>query len=262
MTTNILVTTASNVRAAHLGALRPLAEIAAHTNTEPPSIEAGLDAALHLTAAQPQLDAATTALYRELLSAGVPTATLARLLAMRTNALTDRLTAPVPGEVTVPEVPVGSFKLRDAMSTRAARETLITAAADLGTAYADALRPLSVVSQGAAPEAAVTDATVEAVMHLRRARRDLQHALDAVLAALVLGGVKRTALADLIGVNPATLQRRLMQHPLAGARGCDLVSDGAGTWTVQRQAVGRYAPKQYVEVDQAMLDAAVAEAIR
>lgn len=100
-------------------------------------------------------------------------------------------------------------------------------------------------------------------MHLRRAPRDLQHALDAVLAALVLGGVKRTALAELLGINAATLQRRLLQHPLAQARGCDLVRCDDGIWRVERQPIGRYAPKpKYVEVDDAMMSAAVAEAIR
>lgn len=240
-------------------ALAPLETVAA---TEQPSIETGLSAVLHLTAAAPQLDAAMTDVYRELIAAGVPAATLARLLAMRTRALTDRLDAPAPDAVTVPEVPVGSYKLRDQMSTRAARETLATSAADLGRVYLDAIRPLSVVSQGAVPEAATVDTAVEAVMHLRSARRDMQHALDAVLAVLVLGGVKRTVLAQLIGINAATLQRRLLGHPLAGARGCDLVTDGAGTWRVERQAVGRYATRPVEEeVDAAMLEAAVTGAV-
>lgn len=259
--TNNLVAATGNVRAVYLAALRPLAEIAAHTTTEPPSIEAGLTAVLHLTAAQPQLDAATTALYRELIAAGVPAAKLARLLAMRTQALTNHLAAQTPGEITVPTVEPGTYKLRDQMSQRAARETLIHAASKLGTAYADALRPLAAVSQGSIPEAATVDAAVEAAMHLRRARRDLQAAVDAVLAALVLGGVKRTALAELLGINPATLQRRLLGHPLAQARGCDLIRDEDGTWRVERQAVGRYAPKQYVEPDDAMIAAVVNDVV-
>lgn len=267
MTTNhnaaAIVAAADTITVSYADALAPLMEIAAHTVTDPPSIAAGLDAVLHLTAAQPQLDHAVTALYRELLAAGVPAATLARLLAMRTKALTDRLDVPAPGEVTVPTAEPGSYKLRDVMSVRASRETLISAAGDLGDAYADALRPLSVVSQGTLPEAATVDAAVEAAMHLRRARQGLQHAVDGMLAALVLGGVKKMALAELLGINPATLQRRLMQHPLAAARGCDLVTDGAGGWTVQRQAVGRYAAKpRYVEVDEAMITAAVADAVR
>lgn len=258
-----IVATAETITDTYAAALAPLAEIAAHDIADPPTLETGLTAVLHLTVAQPQLDYATAELYRDLLAAGVPAATLARLLAMRTKALTDRLDVPAPGEVTVPEIEPGSYKLRDAMSQRAARETLITAAADLGDAFADALRPLSVVSQGTLPEAAVTDTAVEAAMHLRAARAGMQTAVDAVLAALVLGGVKKMSLADLLGINAATLQRRLMQHPLAGARGCDLVTDGAGGWTVQRQAVGRYAAKpRYVEVDEAMITAAVADAVR
>lgn len=257
-----IVAAADAVTDAYAAALAPLAEIASHTVTEPPSIEAGLTAVLHLTAAGPQLDAAVTDLYRELIGAGVPAAKLARLLAMRTKALTDRLDVSAPGEVTVPEIEPGSYKLRDAMSQRAARETLIRAAGELGTVYADALRPLSVVSQGGVPEAAVTDAAVEAAMHLRAARAGMQTAVDAVLACLVLGGVKKMSLADLLGINPATLQRRLMQHPLAGARGCDLVTDGDGAWSVQRAAVGRYASKsKYVEVDEAMIAAVVDEVV-
>ncbi|WP_078315377.1 hypothetical protein [Mycobacterium sp. D16Q16] len=257
--TNNLVTAAGTVRAVHLDALGPLAAIAAHTTDAPPSIEDGLHAVVHLTAAQPQLDAAVTDLYRELLAAGVPAATLARLLAMRTRALTDRLASPAPAEVAVPEVQPGAFKLRDCMSQRAARETLITAAGDLGGVYADALRPLSAVSQGTVPEAAVTDTTVEAAMHLRRARRDLQGAVDAVLAALVLGGVKRTALSELLGINAATLQRRLLAHPLANARGCDLVTDGDGGWRVERAAVGRYAPRV---LDEAVVQRAIDDAVK
>lgn len=267
MTTNpnaaAIVAAADAVTDAYAAALAPLAEIASHTVSDPPTLETGLTAVLHLTAAQPQLDYATSELYRELLAVGVPAATLARLLAMRTKALTDRLDVPAPAQTAVPTAEPGSYKLRDAMSIRAARETLIRAASDLGTVYADALRPLSVVSEGGVPEAAVIDAAVEAAMHLRAARRDLQTAVDGVLAALVLGGVKKMSLADLLGINPATLQRRLMQHPLAGARGCDLVTDGDGTWTVQRAAVGRYAAKpRYVEVDEAMITAAVADAVR
>lgn len=237
-------------------ALGPLETVAA---TAEPTIETGLAAVVYLTAAEVELDTAMTVVYRTLLEAGVPAATLARLLAMRTKALTNRLAGPVPAKTAVPEIPVGSYKLRDAMSSRAARETLIHAAADLGRTYLDALRPLAVVSQGAVPEAATVDAAVEAAMHLRQARRDLQGAVDAVLAALVLGGVKRTALAELLGINAATLQRRLLGHPLAGARGCDLVSDGDGTWTVQRQAVGRYAPRV---LDEAVVQRAVDDAVK
>lgn len=259
--TNILVTIAGDVRAAHLDALRPLAEIAAHTTTEPPTLEAGLNAVVHLTAAQPHIDFAATELYRELIAAGVSAATLARLLAMRTKALTDRLAVSAPAGITVPEVPVGAFKLRDAMSTRAARESLVTAASDLGNTYADALRPLRIVSEGGVPEAATVDAAVEAAMHLRASRRDLQHSLDAVLAALVLGGVKRTVLSDLLGINAATLQRRLLAHPLASARGCDLVRGEDGVWRVERKPIGRYAPKKYVEVDEAMIAAVVDDVV-
>lgn len=267
MTTNpnatAIVAAADAVTDVYAEALAPLAAIAARDIADPPTVESGLDAVLHLTAAQPQLDCATTDLYRELLAAGVPAATLARLLAMRTKAMTDRLDVPAPAQTAVPTAGPGDFKRRDAMSIRASRETLIRAASDLGAVYADALRPLSVVSQGSVPEAAVTDGAVEAAMHLRAARRDLQVAVDGVLAALVLGGVKRMSLAELMRINPATLQRRLLGHPLAQARGCDLIRDEDGVWRVERQPVGRYAPKpKYVAVDQAMPDAAVAEAIR
>lgn len=237
-----IVTAADTVTVAYADALGPLAQIGASPLSDPPTLDVALTAVLHLSSAQPTLDAAVSDLYRELIAAGVSTATLARLLAMRTKALTDRLAAPAPAEVTVPAIPLGAFKSRDAMSTCAARESLINAAANLRATYIDALGPISDMSEGAVPEAATVDAAVEAAMHLRHAQRDLQSAVDAVLACLVLGGVKRTVLSALLGVNMATLQRRLMHLPLAHARGCDLVRED-GVWRVERQPVGRYAPK-------------------
>ncbi|EUA41696.1 hypothetical protein I549_0222 [Mycobacterium avium subsp. avium 2285 (R)] len=95
-TNGAIVDAADAVRAAHLDALRPLAEIAGRTVAAPPTVEAALAAALHLIAARPVLDAAVTDLLRELISAGISSTKLARLMSIRHSSLTARLDAPAP----------------------------------------------------------------------------------------------------------------------------------------------------------------------
>ncbi|WP_018601043.1 hypothetical protein [Mycobacterium sp. 155] len=233
---------AATIVTAHVTALGPLVQIADRSVAHPPTIDRALTAVLHLNSAGPQLDHAVNGLLRELVAAGVSRAKLCRLLALRTSALTARLTATAPTAVTVPDIQPGSYGLRDKVSQRAARESLITTADAVRAAYLDALRPMATVSQGTVVEAATVDAAVEAVVGLRVARRSMETAVDQVLAALVLGGVKRMALAGLLGCSPATLQRRLTLQPLAHARWVDLVDDGDGVWTVQRVDVGKYSP--------------------
>ncbi|RIS51921.1 hypothetical protein [Mycobacteroides abscessus] len=257
--TNALVAAADAVRTTHLAALRPLAEVAGRTVAAPPTVEAALAAALHLIAARPTLDAAVTDLLRELVTAGISSTKLARLMSIRHSSLTARLDAPAPESPTTAEVHFGMFRRKDKVSIRAARESLIGAARDLGRTYAAALRPVSTVSQGSVPEAAVIDAALEAVLHLHRSRAALDAALDPVLAALVLGGVRRMSLAEALDVHPNTLQRRLMGQPLAHARWADLRDEGEGRWSVARAEVGRYKPGE--ELDEALVEAAVAEAI-
>lgn len=273
MTTNTtrtaaLIAVADSVVTAHVAALGPLVQITARSVEHPPTVEAGLAAVLHLHAAQPTLDVAVNAMLRELHAAGVSAARLCRLLSLRAPALTARLTATTPVAVTVPDIPCGSYSLRDKVSQRAARESLITAADAVRTAYLDALRPISRLSEGTVIEAATVDVALEAVVALRVARRSLEGAVDGVLAALVLGGVKRMALAQLLGCSPGTLQRRLTLQPLAHARGCDLEAVGDGTWRVEREPVGRYAPEaetdtEPVDIDESRFDinAAIASAI-
>lgn len=261
MTTNAaIISAADRVVTTHADALAPLTAVGRRTVAAPPTVEAGLAAALHLIAARPVLDASVTELLRELVAAGISSTKLARLLSIRHSTLTDRLAAPAPAAQAMPELHYGMFRRKDKVSIRAARESLIGAARDLGRTYASALRPVSAVSQGSVPEAAVIDAALEAVLHLHRSRQQLDGALDPILAALVLGGVRRMSVAEALDVHPNTLQRRLMGQPLAHARHADLVENGDGTWSVAPAEVGRYAPAD-PELDEALVEAAVAEAI-
>ncbi|MCV7204932.1 hypothetical protein H7J71_23240 [Mycolicibacterium peregrinum] len=258
--TDALVGAADAVRTTHLAALRPLAEVAGCTVAAPPTVEAALAAALHLHRARPTLDHAITDMLRELITAGVHESKLARLMSVRRSSLDTRLDAPTPESPTTAEVHLGMFKPKDKLSVRAARESLISAAAALGRTYAAALRPVSTVSQGTVPEAAVVDAALEAVLHLHGQRSALDAALDPILAALVLGGVRRMSLAEALGVHATTLQRRLASEPLAHARHADLRDEGEGRWSVTRAEVGRYKPTD-PELDPALVQAAVNEAI-
>lgn len=257
--TSAIIAAADAVRAAHLAALRPLAEVAGRTVEHPPTVEASLTAALHLIAAKPALDHTVTDLLRELIAAGISSTKLARLMSIRHSTLTDRLAASAPAAAPETELHYGMFRRKDKVSRRAARESLIAAARDLGRTYASALRPISTVSQGAVPEAATVDAALEAVLHLHRSRQQLDAALDPILAALVLGGVRRMSVAEALGVHATTLQRRLASEPLTHARHADLVENGDGTWSVTRAEVGKYKPTE--ELDKALVEAAVAEAI-
>lgn len=258
--TSAIIAAADAVRAAHLAALRPLAEVAGRTVEHPPTVEASLTAALHLIAAKPALDTAVTDLLRVLIDSGISSSKLARLLSIRHSTLTDRLAASAPAVPAAAELHFGMFRRKDKVSIRASRESMITAAAELGRTYAAALRPISVVSQGAVPEAATVDSALEAVLHLHRSRSALDAALDRVLACLVLGGVRRMSIAEALGVRPHTLQRRLIDQPLAHARHADLVDEGSGKWSVARAEVGRYKPTD-PELDPAVVQAAVNEAV-
>lgn len=261
MTTNTdrIVAAADTVVTTHADALQPLTAIGARTVATPPTVEDALTAALHLIAARPVLDASVTDLLRELISAGISSTKLARLMSIRHSTLTDRLAASAPTAVPVPELHYGMFRRKDRLSVRASRESMIGAATALGQTYASALRPISTVSQGTVPEAATVDAALEAVLHLHGARVALDAAMDPVLACLVLGGVRRMSLAEALGVRPHTVQRRLMSQPLAHARHADLIENGDGTWSVVRAEVGKYKPGE--ELDNALVEAAVNEAI-
>ncbi|SKE70641.1 Uncharacterised protein [Mycobacteroides abscessus subsp. massiliense] len=255
-----IIAAADAVRTAHLEALRPLAQVAGRTVDDPPAVDAALAAALHLHVARPTLDHVITDMLRELITAGVHESKLARLMSVRRSSLDTRLDAPTPESPTTAEVHLGMFKPKDKLSVRAARESLIGAARDLGQVYAAALRPVSTVSQGIIPATATVDAALEAVLQLHGQRSALDAALDPVLAALVLGGVRRMSLAEALGVHATTLQRRLASEPLAHARHADLVDEGDGRWSVVRAEVGRYKPAD-PELDKALVEAAVAEAI-
>jgi hypothetical protein len=270
MTTNAnaaaIVAAADTITHAYADALGPIAEIAAHTVEHPPALDAALLAVLHLHRAGPQLDAAVNGLFRELVAAGVTEARLARMLGMRAgtrarpSTLTARLAGPAPAPAAVLEIEPGVFALRDKISTRAARESLISVGESVRVAYLAALRPMSRLSGGGVPDAAVVDVAIEAVVHLHRSRKHLTAALDPVLAALVLGGVKRMGLAQALGCHPSVLQRRLAAQPLAHARHVDLEEAAGGVWRVEPAAVGRYAPKPVTEHD-FDVEAAIAAAV-
>lgn len=258
-----LVTAAEIVTTAYADALAPLMRIAARNVEHPPTIEDGLAAVAYLhAAAATELDRTVRLLLIEQLYGGeVKLRKLARLLGVRKDLLEKKLfdfdSWPKQEPVQAPEIRPGMFADRDKVCTRCARESLIAAAGNLGDAYADALRPLSVLSQGGVPEAATADAALEAAQHLHRSRKALDAALDPVLAALVLGGVKKLVLAEVLDCHPHTLQRRLLDQPLAHARHADLIDEGDGTWRVERAAVGRYAAKD----DDFDIEAAVASAV-
>ncbi|SIN36450.1 hypothetical protein [Mycobacteroides abscessus] len=257
--TAAIIAAADAVVTTHADALQPLTTIGTRSISVPPTVEDALAAALHLITARPTLDAAVTDLLRVLVNAGITQSTVARLMNIRRSTLTTRLTAPTSAAPTAAEVHFGMFRPKDRLSVRAARESMIGAAAELGRTYAVALRPISTVSQGLVPEAATVDAALEAVLHLHASRTALDAALDRVLACLVLGGVRRMSLAEALDVHPNTLQRRLMSEPFAHARHADLVDEGEGKWSVTRAEVGRYKPGE--EPDEALVEAAVAEAI-
>lgn len=262
MTTNTnaaIISAADRVVTEYADALAPLTAVGRRTVEAPPTVEDALTAALHLIAARPVLDASVTDLLRVLIDSGISSTKLARLMSIRHSSLTARLDAPAPSAPAVPELHLGMFRRKDKLSLRAARESMIGAARSLGRTYASALRPISTVSQGLVPEAAVIDAALEAVLHLHRSRQQLDAALDPVLACLVLGGVRRMSLAEALDVHPNTLQRRLAGQPLAHARWADLRDEGEGKWSVARAEVGRYKPTE--ELDEALVAAAVAEAI-
>ncbi|MBF6387105.1 hypothetical protein IU444_23550 [Nocardia farcinica] len=258
--TDRIISAADRVVTTHADALAPLTAVGRHTVERPPTVEASLAAALHLIDAKPALDHTVTELLRELIAAGISSTKLARLMSIRHSTLTDRLAASAPAAAPETGVHFGMFRRRDRLSVRAARESMIGAARDLGRTYASALRPISTVSQGSVPEAAVIDAALEAVLHLHRSRAALDAALDPVLAALVLGGVRRMSVAEALDVHPNTLQRRLMGQPLARARWADLRDEGEGKWSVARAEVGKYKPGD-PELDPAVVQAAVNEAI-
>ncbi|OBB53119.1 hypothetical protein [Mycolicibacterium fortuitum] len=260
-TTNAAIIAAADaVVTAHADALAPLTAVGRRTVAAPPTVEAGLTAALQLIDAKPALDHTVTDMLRVLIDSGISTTKLARLMSIRHSTLTDRLAAPAPAAPITPELHFGMFRRKDRVSVRAARESLIGAARSLGRSYAAALRPVSTVSQGSVPEAATVDAALEAVLHLHRSRQQLDGALDPILAALVLGGVRRMSIAEALAVHPNTLQRRLAGQPLAHARWADLIDEGSGKWSVTRAEVGRYKPAD-PELDEALVEAAVAEAI-
>lgn len=240
-TSAAIIAAADRLVTTYAAAVAPLVQCGARSVEHPPTIESALTAALHLHRARPVLDATLTDVLRGLIAAGITPQKLARLLGVRTTSLTDRLTAPAPDAPAELEPHPGMFRSKDKVSVRAASESVIGFAADLGRTYAAALRPISTVSEGAVPEAATVDAALEAVLHLHGQRSALDAALDPILAGLALGGVRRMSLAEALGVSANTLQRRLMAQPLAHARWADLVDNGDGTWTVTRAEVGRYA---------------------
>ncbi|AYM40333.1 MULTISPECIES: hypothetical protein [Mycobacteroides] len=254
-----LVAAADTVTTTYADALAPLMRLAARSVEHPPTVEAGLAAVAHLcTAAATEIDRVMRLMLIELHGSGVKLPKLARLLGVRKGLLEKKLFNfdTWPTAAAAAEIGPGAYTHRDKVSTRCARESLIAAAGNVGVAYADALRPLSRLSQGGVPTAATVDAALEAVVHLHRSRTALDAALDPVLAALVLGGVKRKALAEVLDCHAHTLQRRLLDQPLAHARHVDLVNGGDGTWSVERAAVGRYAAvDDDFDIEAAMADA-------
>lgn len=121
------------------------------------------------------------------------------------------------------------IKQRDRVSQAAAAELIAAAAQQLIDANAARTRALAAVAR---KPVRVQDA-LAAFQAYTRAEQGVTDAEATYMAILTLWGVSRHGLAAAVGCRPATITRRVGQHPLATARGCDLYQLPGGGWGVR-----------------------------
>ncbi|RDH11470.1 hypothetical protein [Tsukamurella pulmonis] len=124
---------------------------------------------------------------------------------------------------------------RDATSRRAFAESIAPAAMRILRELDEASQQLQAIAAGNADTAPDPRTSLAAVLELDRAMSSVESAVDAYIAVCVLGGLTPGAASRGLNVRPSTLARRLAAHPLAAARGRDLVR-ADGTWSVHRPA--------------------------
>lgn len=125
---------------------------------------------------------------------------------------------------------------RDATSQRAYAESVAPAAMRILRELDDASKQLQAIAAGSSETAVDARTALAAVLELDRAMSSVESAVDGYLAVCVLGGLTPGAASRGLNVRPSTLARRLAAHPLAAARGRDLVRGPDGTWSVHRPA--------------------------
>lgn len=121
------------------------------------------------------------------------------------------------------------IKQRDRISQAAASELIAAAAQQLIDANATRTKALAAVAR---KPVRVQDA-LAAFQAYTRAEQAVTDAEATYMAILTLWGVSRHGLATAVGCRPATITRRIGQHPLAVARGCDLYQLPGGGWGVR-----------------------------
>lgn len=122
-----------------------------------------------------------------------------------------------------------TIKQRDRVSQAAAAELIAAAAQQLIDANAARTKALAAVAK---KPVRVQDA-LAAYQQYERAEQAVTDAEATYMAILTLWGVSRHGLAAAVGCRPATITRRIGQHPLARARGCDLYQLPGGGWGVR-----------------------------
>lgn len=124
-----------------------------------------------------------------------------------------------------------TIKQRDRVSQAAAAELIAAAAQQLIDANAARTKALAAVAK---KPVRVQDA-LAAYQQYERAEQAVTDAEATYMAILTLWGVSRHGLAAAVGCRPATITRRIGQHPLATARGCDLYQLSGGGWGVRER---------------------------
>ncbi|MFC3241462.1 hypothetical protein ACFOJ6_02735 [Gordonia humi] len=110
------------------------------------------------------------------------------------------------------------LKHRDKVSQTAAAELIQAAAQAVIDANSARTKALAAVAKRPVD----ATAALAAYQQYERAQTAVQEAEATYMAVLTLWGVSRHGLAAAVGCRPATITRRIGQHPLATARGMDL----------------------------------------
>lgn len=121
------------------------------------------------------------------------------------------------------------LKHRDKVSQTAAAELIQAAAQAVIDANSARTKALAAVAK----KPVDVTAALAAYQQYERAQTAVQETEATYMAVLTLWGVSRHGLAAAVGCRPATITRRIGQHPLATARGCDLYRLDGGGWGVR-----------------------------